>query len=95
MLEAATPMPTKYEAIIVGSGQAGNPLANALSSKGKRTARIEPASTMGAHRPRPWWRAPRLQTGHGGRGGREERAGLKIAYDGSSARWSLVVPVVS
>ena len=40
-------MPTKYEAIIVGSGQAGNPLANALSSNGKPTARIERAPLGG------------------------------------------------
>ena len=33
----------EYDAIIIGSGQAGNPLAQALSAKGKRTALIERA----------------------------------------------------
>jgi pyruvate/2-oxoglutarate dehydrogenase complex dihydrolipoamide dehydrogenase (E3) component len=38
---------TKYDAIILGSGQAGNPLASALSAKGKRTAMIERALVGG------------------------------------------------
>ncbi len=36
-----------YDAIIIGSGQAGNPLAAALSAKGKRTALIERAAVGG------------------------------------------------
>ena len=36
-----------YDAIIVGSGQAGNPLAVALSAKGRRTAMIERAAVGG------------------------------------------------
>jgi pyruvate/2-oxoglutarate dehydrogenase complex dihydrolipoamide dehydrogenase (E3) component len=47
MTEAAQPVLTKYDAIILGSGQAGNPLARALSSKGKRTALIERALVGG------------------------------------------------
>jgi pyruvate/2-oxoglutarate dehydrogenase complex dihydrolipoamide dehydrogenase (E3) component len=39
--------PIKYDAIIIGSGQAGNPLAVALSAKGKRTAMIERAAVGG------------------------------------------------
>lgn len=35
--------PTHYDAIILGSGQAGNPLAAALAAKGKRTAMVERA----------------------------------------------------
>ncbi len=38
---------THYDAIIIGSGQAGNPLASALSDKGKRTAMIERAAVGG------------------------------------------------
>ena len=38
---------TRYDAIILGSGQAGNPLANSLSAKGKRTAMIERAAVGG------------------------------------------------
>lgn len=38
---------THYDAIILGSGQAGNPLAVALSTKGKRTAMIERAAVGG------------------------------------------------
>jgi pyruvate/2-oxoglutarate dehydrogenase complex dihydrolipoamide dehydrogenase (E3) component len=38
---------THYDAIIIGSGQAGNPLAAALSEKGKRTAMIERAAVGG------------------------------------------------
>jgi pyruvate/2-oxoglutarate dehydrogenase complex dihydrolipoamide dehydrogenase (E3) component len=38
---------THYDAIILGSGQAGNPLAVALSAKGKRTAMIERAAVGG------------------------------------------------
>jgi pyruvate/2-oxoglutarate dehydrogenase complex dihydrolipoamide dehydrogenase (E3) component len=38
---------THYDAIILGSGQAGNPLAVALSAKGKRTAMIERATVGG------------------------------------------------
>ena len=41
------PVATKYDAIILGSGQAGNPLASALSAKGKRTAMIEQAAVGG------------------------------------------------
>ena len=41
------PVATKYHAIILGSGQAGNPLANALSAKGKRTALIEHGAVGG------------------------------------------------
>ena len=37
----------KYDAIILGSGQAGNPLAVALSAKGKRTAMVERALVGG------------------------------------------------
>jgi pyruvate/2-oxoglutarate dehydrogenase complex dihydrolipoamide dehydrogenase (E3) component len=38
---------THYDAIIIGSGQGGNPLAAALSEKGKRTAMIERAAVGG------------------------------------------------
>jgi pyruvate/2-oxoglutarate dehydrogenase complex dihydrolipoamide dehydrogenase (E3) component len=38
---------THYDAIILGSGQGGNPLAVALSAKGKRTALIERAAVGG------------------------------------------------
>jgi len=38
---------THYDAIIIGSGQAGNPLATALAAKGKRTAMIERAAVGG------------------------------------------------
>jgi len=38
---------THYDAIIIGSGQGGNPLAAALSEKGKRTAKIERAAVGG------------------------------------------------
>jgi pyruvate/2-oxoglutarate dehydrogenase complex dihydrolipoamide dehydrogenase (E3) component len=38
---------TQYDAIILGSGQAGNPLAVALAAKGKRTAMIERAKVGG------------------------------------------------
>src|SRR5580692_10252523 len=38
---------THYDAIILGSGQAGNPLAGALSARGKRTAMIERAAVGG------------------------------------------------
>ena len=33
----------KFDAIIIGSGQAGNPLAKKLSGEGKRVALVEPA----------------------------------------------------
>jgi pyruvate/2-oxoglutarate dehydrogenase complex dihydrolipoamide dehydrogenase (E3) component len=46
-MENAKPAVTKYDAIILGSGQAGNPLASALSAKGKRTAMIERAAVGG------------------------------------------------
>jgi pyruvate/2-oxoglutarate dehydrogenase complex dihydrolipoamide dehydrogenase (E3) component len=38
---------THYDAIILGSGQAGNPLATALAAKSKRTAMIERAAVGG------------------------------------------------
>ena len=38
---------THYDAIILGSGQAGNPLAVALSAKGKRTAMVERTAVGG------------------------------------------------
>ncbi|HEV2273445.1 MAG TPA: mercuric reductase [Acidobacteriaceae bacterium] len=38
---------THYDAIILGSGQAGNPLAGALSANGKRTALVERAAAGG------------------------------------------------
>ncbi len=38
---------TQFDAIIIGSGQAGNPLAAALSDKGKRVAMIERAAVGG------------------------------------------------
>ena len=41
------PAATRYDAIILGSGQAGNPLASALSAKGKRTAMIERGAVGG------------------------------------------------
>lgn len=41
---------THYDAIIIGSGQAANPLAQALSAKGKRTALIERAVVGGTCR---------------------------------------------
>lgn len=43
----STDKPTHYDAIIIGSGQAGNPLAVALSDKGMRTAMIECAAIGG------------------------------------------------
>jgi pyruvate/2-oxoglutarate dehydrogenase complex dihydrolipoamide dehydrogenase (E3) component len=39
--------PRHYDAIIIGSGQGGNPLAVALSAKGKRTAMIERGAVGG------------------------------------------------
>jgi pyruvate/2-oxoglutarate dehydrogenase complex dihydrolipoamide dehydrogenase (E3) component len=47
LAEETKPVATKYDAIILGSGQAGNPLASALSAKGKRTAMIERALVGG------------------------------------------------
>jgi pyruvate/2-oxoglutarate dehydrogenase complex dihydrolipoamide dehydrogenase (E3) component len=41
------PESTHFDAIIIGSGQGGNPLAGALSDKGKRTAMIERANVGG------------------------------------------------
>ncbi len=41
------PESTRFDAIIIGSGQGGNPLAKALSDKGKRTAMIERANVGG------------------------------------------------
>ncbi|MCU1227099.1 MAG: family, FAD-dependent NAD(P)-disulfide oxidoreductase [Edaphobacter sp.] len=41
------PETTHYDAIIIGSGQGGNPLAVALSERGKRTAMIERAAVGG------------------------------------------------
>src|ERR1700674_86992 len=38
---------THYDAIILGSGQTGNPLATALAAKGKRTAMIEQSAVGG------------------------------------------------
>src|ERR1700674_2964851 len=38
---------THYDAIILGSGQAGNPLATALAAKGQRTAMIEQSAVGG------------------------------------------------
>src|SRR5271167_1633251 len=38
---------THYDAIILGSGQGGNPLAVALAAKGKRTAMIERVAVGG------------------------------------------------
>jgi pyruvate/2-oxoglutarate dehydrogenase complex dihydrolipoamide dehydrogenase (E3) component len=38
---------THFDVIILGSGQAGNPLAAALSTKGKRTAMVERAAVGG------------------------------------------------
>jgi pyruvate/2-oxoglutarate dehydrogenase complex dihydrolipoamide dehydrogenase (E3) component len=47
MADSANLVATRYDAIILGSGQAGNPLASALSAKGKRTAMIERAAVGG------------------------------------------------
>ena len=41
------PESTHFDAIVIGSGQGGNPLAKALSDKGKRTAMIERADVGG------------------------------------------------
>ncbi|HEY6376651.1 MAG TPA: FAD-dependent oxidoreductase, partial [Edaphobacter sp.] len=41
------PESTHFDAIIIGSGQGGNPLAKALSDKGKRTAMIERSNVGG------------------------------------------------
>ena len=38
---------TQFEVIILGSGQAGNPLAAAFSDKGKRVAMVERAAVGG------------------------------------------------
>src|SRR3954467_14624226 len=40
-------MPTAYDAIILGSGQAGGPLAGALAKAGRKTALIERAHVGG------------------------------------------------
>src|SRR5215218_4770300 len=40
-------MPTAYDAIIVGSGQAGGPLAGALARAGRKTALVERAHVGG------------------------------------------------
>src|SRR6266446_455339 len=45
--KSTNPDATRYDAIILGSGQAGNPLAVALAAKGKRTAMIERAKVGG------------------------------------------------
>src|SRR5258708_29580101 len=47
MAEPTKPVVARYDAIILGSGQAGNTLASALSAKGKRTAMIERAAVGG------------------------------------------------
>jgi pyruvate/2-oxoglutarate dehydrogenase complex dihydrolipoamide dehydrogenase (E3) component len=47
MEEVKNPAATHYDAIIIGSGQSGTPLASALSDKGKRTAIIERALVGG------------------------------------------------
>jgi len=47
MAESTNRVVKQYDAIILGSGQAGNPLAAALSAKGKRTAMIERAAVGG------------------------------------------------
>ncbi len=36
-----TPAQQHYDAIVVGSGQGGNPLARALAESGRRTALVE------------------------------------------------------
>jgi pyruvate/2-oxoglutarate dehydrogenase complex dihydrolipoamide dehydrogenase (E3) component len=41
MLRAAISMPTNYDAIVIGTGQAGPPLAARLASRGQKTAVIE------------------------------------------------------
>ena len=52
--------PETFDAIIIGTGQSGKPLAIALGKAGWKTAVIErkhvaaPASTTAARRPRPW-----------------------------------------
>src|SRR5689334_24552654 len=43
----ATDQAKHYDAIILGSGQAGNPLAAEFSARGKRTALIEQAAVGG------------------------------------------------
>jgi pyruvate/2-oxoglutarate dehydrogenase complex dihydrolipoamide dehydrogenase (E3) component len=47
MAESTKSVATRYDAIILGSGQGGNPLATALSAKGKRTAMVERALVGG------------------------------------------------
>ena len=52
-----------YDAVILGSGQGGNPLSKALAQAGWRTAMIERkfvvalASTPAARPQKPWWAA--------------------------------------
>lgn len=41
------PSPEKFAAIIIGSGQAGKPLASALAAAGRRTAVVERAEVGG------------------------------------------------
>jgi choline dehydrogenase-like flavoprotein len=56
-------MATTYDAIVIGTGQAGPSLAARLAGAGMKVAIIErkrsaaPASTMGASRPRHWSQA--------------------------------------
>lgn len=45
--EASKAAVTQYDAIILGSGQAGNPLAEALAARGKHTAMIERSAVGG------------------------------------------------
>jgi len=50
----------KYEALIIGTGQAGTPLSFALADHGWSVALVEQGNAGGtcimARRPCPWWR---------------------------------------
>jgi pyruvate/2-oxoglutarate dehydrogenase complex dihydrolipoamide dehydrogenase (E3) component len=57
-------MADSYDAIVIGSGQAGPFLANRLTEAGMRVALVErhlfggTCVNTGCIPPRPWWRAP-------------------------------------
>src|SRR5436309_120251 len=47
MTRSARNMPTTYDAVVIGSGQAGGPLAGALARAGRKTALVERAHVGG------------------------------------------------
>lgn len=58
----------QFDTIVIGTGQAGPPLAVRLAGSGRKTAIIERkrlaehVSMSAAFRPRHWWRAPAPRT---------------------------------